>query len=198
MNLPPESDGSTAKKPGRKPLTSEPTSKRKAQNRAAQRAFRERKEKHLKDLEQKVSDLEKASESANHENSLLRAQVDRLQVELKDYRRRLHQAQKAPALTGTSGLFGAKNPSTGGFQFEFPIFGGNGIFGRQNSADIVKVGPGTLLERLNAGPGGIPAPTNEDKKKSPISSDVSNDDNFSSKLLDPCITNTFEHIRSPQ
>ena len=49
----------TAKKPGRKPLTSEPTSKRKAQNRAAQRAFRERKEKHLKDLETKVEDLRK-------------------------------------------------------------------------------------------------------------------------------------------
>src|ERR1700759_4777927 len=61
----------------------------KAQNRAAQRAFRERKEKHLKDLETKVEDLEKASESANHENGLLRAQVERLQVELKEYRKRL-------------------------------------------------------------------------------------------------------------
>lgn len=42
--------------------------KRKAQNRAAQRAFRERKERHLKDLETKVDELEKASESTNHEN----------------------------------------------------------------------------------------------------------------------------------
>lgn len=181
MNLLPESDGSTAKKPGRKPLTSEPTSKRKAQNRAAQRAFRERKEKHLKDLEQKVSDLEKASESANHENSLLRAQVDRLQVELKDYRRRLHQAQKTPALTGASGLFGSKNPSTGGFQFEFPMFGGSGLFGRQSNIDGVKVGPGTLLERLNAGTG-ISSLANDDKKKLSISSNGSSDDNFSSKL----------------
>lgn len=125
-----------------------------------------------------MSDLEKASESANHENSLLRAQVDRLQVELKDYRRRLHQARETPALPGASGLFGAKNPSSGGFQFEFPMFGG-GLFGRQTAAGGVKTGSSTLLERLNAGQGGIPAPVGEDKKKLPISSD---DDGFSSKL----------------
>ncbi|KAH0614850.1 uncharacterized protein H6S33_000486 [Morchella sextelata] len=170
-----ESDGTTAKRPGRKPLTSEPTSKRKAQNRAAQRAFRERKEKHLKDLEQKVTDLEKASESANHENSLLRAQVDRLQVELKDYRRRLHQAQKTPTLSAP-GLFG-KSASTGGFQFEFPMFGG-GIgspFGRQGSGDGVKVGPGTLLERMSAGTGASASPKIEDKNKS---TNAINDDIF--------------------
>ncbi|RMZ91545.1 hypothetical protein DV736_g1202, partial [Chaetothyriales sp. CBS 134916] len=79
----------TGKKPGRKPLTSEPTSKRKAQNRAAQRAFRERKERHLRDLETKVEDLEKVSEATSHENGLLRAHVERLQVELKEYRKRL-------------------------------------------------------------------------------------------------------------
>lgn len=127
--------------------------------------------------------MEKASESANHENSLLRAQVDRLQVELKDYRRRLHQAQKAPALAGASGLFGTKGASTGGFQFEFPMFG-SGLFGRQNNGDVVKVGPGTLLDRLNAGPGGI-SPPSDDKKKSPASNGASNgssDDSFSSEL----------------
>lgn len=126
--------------------------------------------------------MEKASESANHENSLLRAQVDRLQVELKDYRRRLHQAQKPPAPTGASGLFGTKSPSSGGFQFEFPMFGG-GLFGRQSNADNIKLGSGsTLLERLNAGQGGVPALANEDKKKSPTSSDGGNDNSFSSKL----------------
>ncbi|KAI5291898.1 DNA-binding transcription factor yap1 [Ascosphaera aggregata] len=79
----------TPKKPGRKPLTTEPTSKRKAQNRAAQRAFRERKEKHLKDLESKVESLEKISKDSKNENSILRAQVARLQAELNEYRRRL-------------------------------------------------------------------------------------------------------------
>lgn len=117
--------GTTAKKPGRKPLTSEPTSKRKAQNRAAQRAFRERKEKHLKDLEQKVQDLENASESANHENSILRAQVDRLQTELREYRRRLQTAE----LTRATSLGIGNHP---GFQFDFPPFG-SGLFGRQDS-----------------------------------------------------------------
>ncbi|KAB8346161.1 hypothetical protein FH972_023207 [Carpinus fangiana] len=110
-------DSKQAKKPGRKPLTSEPTTKRKAQNRAAQRAFRERKEKHLKDLEQKVLDLEKASESANHENGLLRAQVDRLVEELKAYRRRISQG----AGSGPSPV-NASAPSSN-FDFDFPRFG---------------------------------------------------------------------------
>ncbi|KAE9985133.1 hypothetical protein EG327_004801 [Venturia inaequalis] len=99
-------EGKTAKKPGRKPLTSEPTSKRKAQNRAAQRAFRERKEKHLKDLETKVGELEKASDSANHENGLLRAQVERLQIELREYRKRL--------LMNSSGMLGRGTPASVG------------------------------------------------------------------------------------
>ncbi|QIX01904.1 hypothetical protein AMS68_007421 [Peltaster fructicola] len=110
-----------AKKPGRKPLTSEPTTKRKAQNRAAQRAFRERKEAHLKDLETKVSELTKSSEADKHENGLLRAQVDRLQVELREYRKRLSlngsSVKRSPTLPATQ----SRNQM--GFQFEFPKFG---------------------------------------------------------------------------
>ncbi|KAI1608810.1 fungal AP-1-like factor [Exophiala viscosa] len=119
-----EGEDKTAKKPGRKPLTSEPTSKRKAQNRAAQRAFRERKEQHLKDLEVKVEDLEKASESTNHENGLLRAQVERLQVELKEYRKRLSWIssnglnRSQPVVTQP-----ARNTGNNDFSFEFPKFG---------------------------------------------------------------------------
>lgn len=110
-----ETDEKVAKKPGRKPLTSEPTSKRKAQNRAAQRAFRERKEKHLKDLEQKVADLEKASETANKENSALRQQIERLQTELNEYRKRLTDKPSVSSILGKG--------TNGGFQFEFPLFG---------------------------------------------------------------------------
>jgi AP-1-like factor len=100
--------------------------KRKAQNRAAQRAFRVRKEKHLKDLEVKVDDLEKASESANHENGLLRAQVERLQVELKEYRKRLswvstNAAGRNSAAGSTASL--TKKSTGNDFQFEFPKFG---------------------------------------------------------------------------
>ncbi|KAF2468481.1 AP1-like transcription factor-like protein [Lindgomyces ingoldianus] len=123
-----EPEDKTAKKPGRKPLTSEPTTKRKAQNRAAQRAFRERKEKHLKDLEAKVSELEKASDATNHENGLLRAQVQRLQMELREYRKRLSLnstgLNRSPPVTGGfSSLLGGGSTANN-FQFEFPRFGG--------------------------------------------------------------------------
>ena len=56
------------KKPGRKQTMAEPETKRKAQNRAAQRAFRERKENHVKQLEQ--------------ENETLKSQVELLQSEI--------------------------------------------------------------------------------------------------------------------
>ncbi|KAJ6442112.1 AP-1-like protein [Purpureocillium lavendulum] len=122
-----ESNDKAPKKPGRKPLTSEPTSKRKAQNRAAQRAFRERKEKHLKDLETKVEELEKASEDANHENSKLRAQVERMTTELNQYKQRLSLAsnvkQPAPREKVAFGSAALNNLSDVSFQFEFPKFG---------------------------------------------------------------------------
>ncbi|CAO2655581.1 Nn.00g043840.m01.CDS01 [Neocucurbitaria sp. VM-36] len=121
-----EGEDKQAKKPGRKPLTSEPTTKRKAQNRAAQRAFRERKEKHLKDLETKVQELEKASDATNHENGLLRAQVQRLQMELREYRKRLSLnstgLNRTPPLA--SGFSSMLNNNTSTFSFDFPRFGG--------------------------------------------------------------------------
>jgi len=55
--------------------------KRKEQNRAAQRAFRERKEKHVKDLEDKVAALEAKNEEAVSENENLRDLLTRLQHE---------------------------------------------------------------------------------------------------------------------
>lgn len=101
--------------------------KRKAQNRAAQRAFRERKEKHLKDLETKVEDLEKASEATNHENAILKAQVERLNVELKEYRKRLSWVSSNGGVRAQSTNNSSRNSSTGvgssDFQFQFPKFG---------------------------------------------------------------------------
>ncbi|KAK4063160.1 transcriptional regulator family: bZIP [Trichoderma harzianum] len=122
-----EGSDKVPKKPGRKPLTSEPTSKRKAQNRAAQRAFRERKEKHLKDLETKVEELEKASEAANHENSMLRAQVERITAELNHYKTRISiPTPKSSVPTARAQPFGSaaiNNINDVSFQFEFPKFG---------------------------------------------------------------------------
>ncbi|KAB5566886.1 transcription factor PAP1-domain-containing protein [Coniochaeta sp. 2T2.1] len=124
-----ESEDKVSKKPGRKPLTTEPTSKRKAQNRAAQRAFRERKERHLKDLETKVQELEKASEQANNENELLKQRVEKMTVELNEYKKRVSLAGstgRSSAMPSGARPFGTpivNNINDVNFQFEFPKFG---------------------------------------------------------------------------
>ncbi|CAG8472061.1 1227_t:CDS:10 [Diversispora eburnea] len=69
------------KKPGRKPLNNTPSSKRKAQNRAAQRAFRERKERYVKELETKITELESLSAKSAQENQQLKTLVEQLQTE---------------------------------------------------------------------------------------------------------------------
>ncbi|KAH6888050.1 hypothetical protein B0T10DRAFT_66271 [Thelonectria olida] len=56
-------------------------SRRKAQNRAAQRAFRERKEKHVKDLETKLADLEQAQQQASVENERLKRDLQKMSTE---------------------------------------------------------------------------------------------------------------------
>jgi AP-1-like transcription factor len=102
--------------------------KRKAQNRAAQRAFRERKEKHLKDLEDKVEELEKASAATNNENELLRAQVERITSELNEYKKKsalMPNTRQPPVRKGPTGFgsAGINNLNDVNFQFEFPKFG---------------------------------------------------------------------------
>ncbi|KAK3811511.1 MAG: hypothetical protein JOS17DRAFT_494593 [Linnemannia elongata] len=74
------------KKAGRKPLTTEPTNKRKAQNRAAQRAFRDRKERYVKSLEDRIKELEelnpgKADSKLAEENLNLKVLVQKLETE---------------------------------------------------------------------------------------------------------------------
>lgn len=63
-----------------------PEAKRRAQNRAAQRAFRERKEKHLKDLETRLAELESESRSWKTTNIALRNKLSLLENELQRYR----------------------------------------------------------------------------------------------------------------
>lgn len=55
--------------------------RRKAQNRAAQRAFRERKERHVKDLEAKLAALEKNSQDVVEENERLKLQLQKTATE---------------------------------------------------------------------------------------------------------------------
>ncbi|KAF8423803.1 hypothetical protein EV426DRAFT_109365 [Tirmania nivea] len=64
-------------KPGRKPATDTPPTKRKAQNRAAQRAFRERRAARVNELEDKIKDIE-----AEHAGQQLDAhqEIERLRI----------------------------------------------------------------------------------------------------------------------
>ncbi|KAF2021799.1 hypothetical protein BU24DRAFT_338189 [Aaosphaeria arxii CBS 175.79] len=56
-------------------------SRRKAQNRAAQRAFRERKERHVRDLEAKLSVLENSAHSLQSDNERLKLALQRARTE---------------------------------------------------------------------------------------------------------------------
>ncbi|KAI8147902.1 hypothetical protein BJV82DRAFT_532003 [Fennellomyces sp. T-0311] len=68
------------KKPGRKPNPASPAL-RKAQNRAAQRAFRERKEKHLRELEVAIKQVREQRDKLHTENEQLKSDNDILKSE---------------------------------------------------------------------------------------------------------------------
>ncbi|KAJ1912876.1 DNA-binding transcription factor yap1 [Tieghemiomyces parasiticus] len=74
-------DGAAPRKPGRKLITTDATSKRTAQNRAAQRAFRERKQRYVEELEEKVKALEQSNVHTAEQNSQLKLLVERLRNE---------------------------------------------------------------------------------------------------------------------
>jgi hypothetical protein len=73
-------------KPGRKPATDTPPSKRKAQNRAAQRAFRERRAARVNELEEQLKEVE--DENDKHQDDL-RDHIARLEKEMDQYRTEL-------------------------------------------------------------------------------------------------------------
>lgn len=76
-----------------------------------------------------MEDLEKASETTNHENGRLRAQVERLNMELKEYRKRLSLngtgggGSPPSAAAYSSSLRNFYNNSQHNFHFAFPKFG---------------------------------------------------------------------------
>ncbi|KAG2227296.1 hypothetical protein INT45_004251 [Circinella minor] len=82
------------RKPGRKPLAEnvfddddeDPKAKRKVQNRAAQRAFRERKERYVRDLEIKIRQIQTnhlhTTAQLTQENQYLRSVIHRLKAEV--------------------------------------------------------------------------------------------------------------------
>ncbi|KAL9126089.1 MAG: hypothetical protein Q9217_004805 [Psora testacea] len=69
-------------KPGRKPAGDAPPTKRKAQNREAQRAFRERRAAKVGELEEQLKETE---EEAKREREGLRARVEQLHDDLQHY-----------------------------------------------------------------------------------------------------------------
>lgn len=68
------------KKPGRKPNPASPAL-RKAQNRAAQRAFRERKERHMRELEIAIKQIREQRDKLHTENELLKADQEIMRSE---------------------------------------------------------------------------------------------------------------------
>ena len=80
----------------------------------------------MKDLETQVEELQKASQATNHENAKLRAQVDRMTNELKQYKQKVSLLTNPKALPKEKVPFGASavgNLNDVNFQFNFPKFG---------------------------------------------------------------------------
>ena len=94
-NIPPTPTSLTSKewtvpprpKPGRKPATDAPPTKRKAQNRAAQRAFRERRAARVGELEEEIKKIEIEDEK---EQNALRTEIEKLEKEVEEYRTSLN------------------------------------------------------------------------------------------------------------
>jgi len=91
--------------------------KRRAQNRAAQRAFRERKERHLRELEKRLAELESESRSWKSTNIVLRSQLSLLEEQLNHYRNPMPaNAQQGPPPPGQHPNNPMANPS-----MSFPV-----------------------------------------------------------------------------
>lgn len=107
-------------KPGRKPSATVPPTKRKAQNRASQRAFRERRHAYVTELEQKVAQFEAREVDANVQmqrialqyreeadalrksNEELRARCESLECDLVAYKRSV-ESLSAARIASSSG-----------------------------------------------------------------------------------------------
>ncbi|KAL4870209.1 hypothetical protein BDV12DRAFT_166398 [Aspergillus spectabilis] len=85
-------------KPGRKPATDTPPTKRKAQNRAAQRAFRERRAARVNELEDQIKCIEDDHEihvaTFKEQISTLSREVEQCRTEMSWWRDRCHELEK--------------------------------------------------------------------------------------------------------
>lgn len=89
-------------KPGRKPATDTPPTKRKAQNRAAQRAFRERRAARVNELEEQIKKMEEENERSQaafkEQISNLSREVEQCRNEISWWRDRCHALEKEVAV----------------------------------------------------------------------------------------------------
>ncbi|OJD37476.1 bzip transcription factor [Diplodia corticola] len=89
-------------------------SRRKAQNRAAQRAFRERKERHVRELEDKLRALESSTHSLQSDNERLKLLLQRAKTENEILRATNHHRHRRAGSTGSgSGSGGSRSASPG-------------------------------------------------------------------------------------
>ncbi|KAB2569730.1 hypothetical protein DBV05_g11596 [Lasiodiplodia theobromae] len=89
-------------------------SRRKAQNRAAQRAFRERKERHVRELEEKLRALESSTHSLQSDNERLKLLLQRAKTENEILRATNHHQHRRAGSTGSgSGSGGSRSASPG-------------------------------------------------------------------------------------
>lgn len=85
-------------KPGRKPATDTPPTKRKAQNRAAQRAFRERRAARVQELEEQIKEIEDGHDirvaGLSEQINNLSQEVEQCREEMGWWRDRCHSLEK--------------------------------------------------------------------------------------------------------
>ncbi|KAK4247817.1 hypothetical protein C7999DRAFT_14187 [Corynascus novoguineensis] len=119
-------------------------SRRKAQNRAAQRAFRERKERHVKDLESRLHELEQAQNEAVSENERLKRDLQRMETE--------NEILRATSMVATNaGSPAAAAPTTTGPMTYNPTdFYSNVLQGHANKSPSHRIVTSDKGERLLA------------------------------------------------
>lgn len=127
-----------------------------------------------------MDELQKNSDTATQENGLLRAQVERLQVELREYRKRLSWMTSGSGRSAISAIPSAHSKGAYGLQnneflFDFPKFGdlpGSHLFnGQGNKNDQSKAKPRDNVPRapgvLSRQNGNSPASSSNSKASTP-------------------------------
>jgi AP-1-like factor len=115
-------------------------SRRKAQNRAAQRAFRERKERHVKDLEAKLAGLEAAQQQSSIENERLKRDLQKISTE--------NEILRATSQTGHGSI--SPEPATGPLRFKPTDFYSNVLQNHTNKSPSHRIVTSDDGERLLA------------------------------------------------